>query len=85
MGAFEGEQPDLWPLFDRAAGLPLCLIRGAHSDLLSAASADEMRRRRPDMIYVHVPGRAHIPFLDETQAIEAINGWIAACRTEAAM
>lgn len=85
MGAFEGEQPDLWPLFDRAADLPLCLIRGANSDLLSSASADEMRRRRPDMIYVEVAGRAHIPFLDETQAIEAINGWIAACRTEAAM
>jgi pimeloyl-ACP methyl ester carboxylesterase len=74
----EGEAakgPDLWPLFDLLEGLPLALIRGANSDLLSAETAAEMRRRRPDMIYAEVPGRGHVPFLDEREALEALNEW----------
>jgi pimeloyl-ACP methyl ester carboxylesterase len=67
--------PDLWPLFDAMAGLPLALIRGANSDLLSPETAAEMRRRRPDMIFADVPGRGHVPFLDEPDALEALNEW----------
>ncbi|MBM2576087.1 alpha/beta hydrolase [Jannaschia sp. Os4] len=66
---------DLWPLFDALAGLPLALIRGAESDLLSRVTADEMARRRPDMVVAHVPGRGHVPFLDEPEALEALNEW----------
>ena len=68
--------PDLWPLFDALAGLPLCLIRGANSDLLSPGTADEMARRRPDMIRVDVPDRGHVPFLDEPEAIAALKDWV---------
>ncbi|WP_308918342.1 alpha/beta hydrolase [Jannaschia sp. LMIT008] len=67
--------PDLWPLFDALDGLPLALIRGANSDLLSAGTAAEMRRRRPDMIFADVPDRGHVPFLDEPEALEALNEW----------
>jgi pimeloyl-ACP methyl ester carboxylesterase len=68
--------PDLWPLFDALEGLPTALIRGANSDLLSPQTAEEMRRRRPDMIFAQVPGRGHIPFLDEPQALDALEQWI---------
>lgn len=71
--------PDLWPLFDACAGLPLALIRGANSDLLSLATTAEMRRRRPDMIYASVPGRAHIPFLDEDESLTALRAFLTAC------
>ena len=74
--AFDAPAPDLWPLFDATAGLPLALIRGAHSDLLSAETAAEMRRRRPDMLYAEVPDRGHVPFLDEPQAVAAIRRWV---------
>ncbi|MCX8509790.1 MAG: alpha/beta hydrolase, partial [Rhodobacteraceae bacterium] len=57
LAAFDGPSPDLWPLFDACAGLPLALIRGANSDLLSPATCQEMRRRRPDMIFAEVPKR----------------------------
>ena len=67
--------PDLWPLFDALAGLPLACIRGANSDLLSAATLAEMVRRRPDMVVAEVPGRGHVPFLDEPEALEALNEW----------
>ena len=33
---------DLWPLFEACKGKPLALIRGANSDLLTQATADEM-------------------------------------------
>jgi len=72
--------PDLWPLFDACAGLPLALIRGAGSDLLAPETADEMQRRRPDMIRADVPDRGHVPFLDEPEALAAISRWMNAVR-----
>lgn len=76
LAAFEGPEVDLWPLFDACAGLPLGLIRGANSDLLSPATAAEMRRRRPDMLFAEVPDRAHVPFLDEPESLAAIRNWL---------
>lgn len=69
---------DLWPLFDACAGMPLALIRGANSDLLSAATAAEMRARRPDMLFAEVPDRAHIPFLDEPESLALIRAFVKA-------
>jgi pimeloyl-ACP methyl ester carboxylesterase len=66
---------DMWPLFDAMAGLPLACIRGANSDLLSPTTLAGMARRRPDMIVAEVPGRGHVPFLDESEALEALNEW----------
>jgi pimeloyl-ACP methyl ester carboxylesterase len=78
LAAFEGPPVDLWPLWDATAGLPVALIRGANSDLLSQACTDEMRRRRPDMIFATVPDRAHIPFLDEPESLAALRTFLAA-------
>lgn len=69
--------PDLWPLFEALSGLPLALIRGENSDLLSDETAQEMRKRRSDMIFANVPDRGHVPFLDEPEALEAIDQWLA--------
>jgi pimeloyl-ACP methyl ester carboxylesterase len=69
---------DAWPLFDALAGLPIALIRGANSDLLSAQTAEKMRARRPDMIFGSVPDRAHIPFLDEPESLAVIRSFLAA-------
>ena len=71
-----GEVPDLWPFFDALAGKPLCLIRGANSDLLSAETVADMQSRRPDLIYAEVPDRGHVPFLDEPKAVEALRIWM---------
>ena len=68
--------PDLWPLFDALADLPICIIRGANSDLLTAATFNEMVRRRPDAGTAEVPGRGHVPFLDEPEALSALQDWI---------
>ena len=69
-------KPDLWPLFDGLNGLPLACIRGANSDLLSQETLSEMQRRRPDMIATNVPGRGHVPFLDEPESLAVIQEWL---------
>lgn len=79
LGAMDNLDATAWPLFDAMAGLPCCLLRGAGSDLLSAETAAEMRRRNPAMIYAEVADRAHIPFLDENSSLAAIRQWLDAC------
>ena len=70
---------DAWPLFDACRNIPLALIRGAHSDVLSRQTADAMQARRPDLIRAEVPERGHIPFLDEPEALAAIRTWLDRC------
>ncbi len=69
-------QPDLWPMFDALSGLPLALIHGENSDVLSATTVAEMARRRPDMVVARVPGRGHVPWLDEPAAQEGLHSWL---------
>ena len=72
-----GEGPvELWELFDASERVPLLVIRGENSNILSAATVEEMARRRPDMLRVTVPNRGHPPFLDEPEAREAIDAFL---------
>lgn len=68
--------PDMWGLFDALAGVPLMLVRGATTDLLDVPTTAEMRRRRPDMHYVEVPGVGHAPMLDEPGVTATIAAFI---------
>ncbi|MBE1283808.1 MAG: alpha/beta fold hydrolase [Rhodobacteraceae bacterium] len=68
-----GETPDLWPVFDALAGLPLGVIRGANSDVLETGTLTQMKERNPAMHIAIVPDRGHVPFLDEPEAVALIN------------
>lgn len=68
--------PDLWPFFEGIKALPMLLLRGANSDLLSRETVTEMRRRKPDLRAVEVPRRGHIPFLDERESVEAVRRFL---------
>lgn len=68
--------PDLWPYFDAMEGLPLACIRGENSNLLTEETFAEMQHRRPDMTTATAVGRGHIPFLDEPEAVAALETWI---------
>lgn len=74
----EAPSPDLWPLFDTLADLPVAVIRGMNSDLLSAAAVERMCQRHPGMIVAEVPNRGHIPFLDEPESLAALRSWMEA-------
>ena len=79
LAARAGGAGDLWPMFAACAGVPLALIRGAESPLLSGATLAEMTRLRPDMVVEEVPGRGHVPFLDEPESLRAISTWLGMC------
>jgi pimeloyl-ACP methyl ester carboxylesterase len=69
----EAPSVDLWPAFEALAGRPVAVTRGALSDLLSVATAQEMARRLPDLDLVTVADIGHAPALDEPEAIVAID------------
>ncbi|MEM9429493.1 MAG: alpha/beta hydrolase [Pseudomonadota bacterium] len=68
---------DLWPLFSATYATPVLLLRGAHSDILSASVAEEMAREHPRLTHVEVADRGHGPFLTEPEAVEAIDRFLA--------
>jgi pimeloyl-ACP methyl ester carboxylesterase len=68
---------DPWSVWAPLASVPALVIRGAHSDILSAATLAEMQRRKPDTLAVTVPNRGHAPQLDEPEALAAIRAFAA--------
>ena len=80
LGGPQNLNPDLWPFFDALDGLPLALLRGANSNLLTRETAAKMAERRPDMLYAEVPDRGHVPFLDEPASLLTLHAWLEECR-----
>jgi pimeloyl-ACP methyl ester carboxylesterase len=69
--------PDLWPMWDMLADIPVLALRGAHSDILSSDIVTEMARRHPnDFASIEISGRGHAPMLDEPDAIQAIDAFL---------
>jgi pimeloyl-ACP methyl ester carboxylesterase len=67
LAAMRDAMPDLWPFYD-AIACPTWVVRGATSDLLSAATAAEMARRGPRARCFEVPDVGHAPtFIPEAQ------------------
>jgi len=69
--------PDLWPLWRTLARLPILAIRGAHSDILNAATLQRMQRDKPDLEVLQVANRGHAPLLDEPECVAAIERFLA--------
>lgn len=71
--------PQVWELFDAMAGVPLMLIHGALSDLLSRQGVQDMIARRPDIDLVTVPDQGHAPLLADKPTIDRIVAFCARC------
>ena len=69
--------PDLWPLWGALAEIPILAIRGAHSDILSAATLERMKKVKPDLVTLSVANRGHAPLLDEPECVAAIGEFLA--------
>ena len=68
---------DLWPAFDALKDVPMVLVRGELSDLLSPETVAEMGKRNRAMTTVTVPNVGHAPMLNEPEARGAIDALFA--------
>jgi pimeloyl-ACP methyl ester carboxylesterase len=64
--------PNLWLTYEALSGVPMLLVRGALSDLLSADTVKQMGVRNPKLRAVTVPDVGHAPTLDEPEVRAAI-------------
>jgi pimeloyl-ACP methyl ester carboxylesterase len=69
--------PDMWPLYAQIKGVPMLVIRGSRSDILSAATVARMVREKPDLMHITVADRGHTPLLNEPQCLAAIDAFVA--------
>ena len=67
--------PTLWEQFDALAQVPVMVIRGALSDILSAETVEAMRARRADIDVFEVIDQGHAPLLDDEVALRRIAGF----------
>jgi pimeloyl-ACP methyl ester carboxylesterase len=70
-------QAALWQLYDHIRARTL-LLRGAQSDLLTAATAQEMQRRGPKPRLVEFAGVGHAPTLVAPDQLEAVTAFLLA-------
>ncbi len=68
--------PSMWPQFDGLARVPLLILRGANSDLLSIATLNEMKTRHPGAQTYTVQGQGHAPLLLDQETIARICAFV---------
>jgi pimeloyl-ACP methyl ester carboxylesterase len=68
---------NLWPAFEQLATKPMLMIRGAHSDLLSATTLNAMAARAPSARTCTVANVGHAPILNEPEVATAISTFLA--------
>lgn len=77
---FSQPLPDLWAQFESLNQLPLMVIRGENSNLLSEETMREMARRHSGLTSVIAEGQGHAPLLHLASIPTAIQAFLAACR-----
>ena len=70
------ESSALWSLFETLREVPLLLIRGALTDLLSEACVQGMQDRANHLELLTVPNVGHAPMLTEAEVPEAIMAFL---------
>jgi pimeloyl-ACP methyl ester carboxylesterase len=70
--------PNLWAAYEALRDVPMVLVRGELSDLLTPETVEQMGTRNPAMTSVTVPRVGHAPTLDEPEARAAIDALLTA-------
>jgi pimeloyl-ACP methyl ester carboxylesterase len=79
------QPPDMWKLWESLAAVPVpvLVLRGEMSDVLSAKTLQGMHERKGDLQSVTVPGRGHAPLLDEPPVVPALDAFLQQVLTSA--
>ena len=75
----EAPLPQLWEAFDALATMPLMLVHGGLSNLLSRDTVQAMAARRPDLALVEVADQGHAPLLTDAPSIAQIAAFCRRC------
>ena len=75
--------PPMWAAFDALAHVPVLLIRGVNSDILSLETVAGMKQRHPTMDIIEVPDQGHVPVLAGAGLLDGIVAFVAKCDTAA--
>ncbi len=78
-----GPTPELWPQFTALNQVPVLVLRGENSDILSAKTVEEMRARHPRLDAFLVRGQGHAPLLKDAASIGVISDFLARTDAEA--
>src|SRR5499427_11068135 len=71
--------PPLWREFDALAHIPVMVVRGTNSDILSTATVQAMRERRRSLEVVEVADEGHAPRLSDAATTSRIAAFVASC------
>jgi pimeloyl-ACP methyl ester carboxylesterase len=66
----------MWRLFAKMKPVPLLVVRGEHSDILSAKTASKMVKRHRRASLATIPGVGHAPLLNEPESLSAIRHFL---------
>jgi pimeloyl-ACP methyl ester carboxylesterase len=80
----ETSLPAIWNQFDALGRVPVMVVRGENSDILSAETVAAMAARRPDLVTIEVLDQGHTPLLAESDMIARIAVFIDSCERKAA-
>ncbi len=72
------QPPELWDAFAALEPMPLLVIRGEHSMLLSRETVERMKATHPSLEAIEVPGQGHAPLLETNGLPERIAAFAAA-------
>ena len=71
---------NLWPLWEAVKPVPVLLLRGAESDILTVPTAREMHATHTHLTYHEIPGTGHAPALVAQEQVDAIRLWLSEIR-----
>ena len=75
--------PPLWNEFEALARVPMLVIHGERSDILSAATVAAMAERHAGMETIEVPDQGHVPLLEGNDIIQRVTDFVAKCDASA--
>lgn len=85
LSVLDGPIPALWPQFEALKRVPVMVLRGELSDILSPETVTEMVRRHPHITPHTVPAQGHAPLLRDDETIGTIAEFLSATEAGASL